>query len=359
MKSIRDLGEKQFIRQALSRYALTARLDALDDCVVLDPERVFGAPGLPCVVYSMDHPSPIDRPLPDGMHWRYFGRWVAACVANDVLAMGARPQGFALDLAMPADTELTTVNEFYEGLHDVLDEYGAQIEGGNIDINRNIEMVGMCWGTVTPEGIIRRRGARPGDRVAVTTELGVGWASYVLRKRGLFDELDPATRAELEEYNLLPLAPHRAIIEAVRREPGAITSGMDMSDGLVEFLYTIGETNGLGAALDEGLFPVPPVLAESAKLLDVPPALLALEFGFDMPRSHGYTVDPACWDAVAEIFATAGTPLFPIGTVTTERRVVLNHSSGKVSELPQFWDDKCDRDDVIERWEGLVTRLRS
>ncbi|MEV0135510.1 AIR synthase-related protein [Dactylosporangium sp. NPDC050688] len=359
METIRDLGEKGFIRKLLSRYALTARIEALDDCVILDPARLFGNAALPYVVYSMDHPSPIDRPLPEGMWWRYWGRWIAACTANDVLAMGGKPEGFSLDLAMPADTATQHIGELYQGLGDVLHEYGAALEGGNIDINAQRGVVGMCWGTVPRAGAIRRQGARCGDHIAVTTALGVGWASYVLRKRDLFDSLDPATRTELEQYNLMPLAPHRAIVEASHRRPGAITSGMDMSDGLVEFLYTINESSGLGARVDEERLPVTSALAESAKLLDVPPSLLAFEFGFDMPRSHGYTVAPGEWDAVAAIFESHGTPLYRIGEVTADPAVVFNRVSGPPQALPPFWDDKCNRDDVIERWDALVEQYRN
>ena len=32
----------------------------------------------------------------------------------------------------------------------------------------------------------------------------------------------------------------------MERLPGALTSGMDLTDGLAEFLYTIGDGNGLG-----------------------------------------------------------------------------------------------------------------
>src|SRR5215469_4390316 len=108
MTTVRDLGEKAFIAQALSRYALTARADAREDCVVIDASQLLGDDTLPYIVYSMDHPSLPDRPLPEGFEWQYHGRWIAACTCNDVLAMGARPRGFSLDLAVPADQDVTS-----------------------------------------------------------------------------------------------------------------------------------------------------------------------------------------------------------------------------------------------------------
>jgi thiamine-monophosphate kinase len=348
---IGDMGEKSFISHVLSRYARTARTEAKEDCVVLDSAQLFGSDDLPFVVYSIDHPSRIDRPLPEGLRWRFYGRWVAGCTCNDVLAMGAQPRGFSLDLAAPPDLDIALVGELYDGITDVLTTYGAVFEGGNVDINDRVETVGMCWGTVSRSGIVRRRGARPGDYVAVTTELGLGWASFVLRREGAFDRLRPAMRAELEAYNLMPVAPHhRAVVEAVERLPGAITSGMDLSDGLAEFLYTIAETGALGVEIEEGRFPASQLLQECARALGVPAAALGIEYGYDMPRGHGYTVDPRSWDAVERVFREHGAGLHRLGQVTSGPDVVLVAPSGATRPVPRLWDDKCMASDMIPRW---------
>src|SRR5437762_2443961 len=181
MVRVGELGEKTLIRDVLSTYARTAAADALDDCIVIDPDRIFDTTGMPYLVYSMDHPGQIDRPLPAGLDRRFQGRWLAACTCNDVLAMGARPRGFSLDLAVPDDTDVAVVTALYDGIADVLAEYGVVFEGGNTDINRRLGTVAMCWGTVPQEGVIRRRGAQPGDDIAVTTEVGLASAGYVLR----------------------------------------------------------------------------------------------------------------------------------------------------------------------------------
>lgn len=351
---VADVGEKALIRQVLSRHVDTARLGALEDCIVIDPARALGAAESQLLVYSMDHSSLIDRPLPPRFEWRYHGRWLAACTCNDVLAMGARPRGFSVDLAVRADTRLADIDDLYAGMHDVLDEYGAAFEGGNTDIDGHVETVALCWGSVGREAIIRRQGAHVGDYVGVTTILGLGWASFVLRKRGLFGELTPASREELEEYNLLPLAPHRAIVEAAQRVPGAITSGMDLSDGLAEFLYTISERSRCGVVLDEDQIPRSPLLDECASLLGVPAPLLAIEYGFDMPRAHGYTVAPERWDAVAEVFEQHGARLWRVGEVVEGRGASWRSSSGRLSPFPWICDDKCQRVDVVDGWFRMV-----
>jgi thiamine-monophosphate kinase len=351
--TIADLGEKAFIRQVLGEYATTARGGTTEDCMVIDTG------GDQVLVYSIDHSSLIDRPLPRGFEWRYHGRWLAACTCNDVLAMGARPRGMAIDLSLPDATPVAAVRDFYAGVLDVLTSYGAELQGGNTDINRHTETVGVCWGTVDRSRIIRRRGARPGDIVCVTTVLGVGWASYLLRKLGLFGRLSPEGQRYLNEYNLLPLAPIEPILACVDQCPGALTSGMDLSDGLYEFLAILAESS-LGVVVDGSAFdadsPARSLLREAAKLLDVPAEAFLFEFGFDMPRAFGFTVAAFRFSEVSDIFTANGWQLLPVGTVSAGKTLNWRITTG-LAEVPELWDDKCLVASNQDRWFTMIDRI--
>lgn len=348
-----ELREKEFIKAVIGRYADTAVADRFDDCVTIDLERVCRVAGLPFLVYSLDHPSFIRPGLGLEADHRFYGRWVAACVCGDVLAMGARPRGFALDLAAPLDLDVQAVEWILLGIRDVLDTYGATFEGGNFDANA-LELVGYAWGVVPRDRIVRRGGAREGDYVVATTVLGFGWADYATCRSGLSDRLSVASREAFRAYKLLPLAPCEAILQAV--EMGGITSGMDLSDGLVEFLYTIGERSGLGVRLEERCFPVAPEMEEAARLLGVRPTLLALEPGYDTPLSHGWTISPEAWEPIREIFRKHGATVVRYGTVTREREVVVDTARGLRAIAP-FWDDQLRKGDLLKRWLTFVSGL--
>lgn len=351
---LRRLGEKGLIREVLSEYAVSAHPEHIDDCMIIDLSELTGFPGLPYLVYSVDHPGMIDRPLPPGWRWRFRGRWAAACTCNDVLAMGATPGGFALDLSLPDGVQVEEVRAFYRGVTDVLDQYGARLDGGNVDANTSFETAATAWGTVEPAGVIRRGGARVGDHVVVTTPPGVGWASYLVRRQGLWGQLSARARTELENYNLLPLAPHRAILETVQTLPGALTSGMDLTDGVLEFLYTIRERGGFGVRVDAGALPATPTLAECSRLLGVPVASLAFEYGFDTPRIHGYTVDCDAWGPVSAVFERHGTPLHRIGEVTRGPEILWQPAVGSAVELPPVWYDQYACGDLAGRWRTEI-----
>ena len=350
---LKDQQEKDFIKCVLGQYAVTASADRFEDCVVIDLEELCGVKGLPYLVYSIDHPSFVRRGLGDALDYRFYGRWVAAIVCGDVLAMGARPKGFALDLAVPVDMDDEPVKSIFQGLRDVLDAYGATFEGGNLDANA-LELVGYAWGIVSRDKIIRRAGARVGDYVVATGMLGFGWADWILRKLGRFNALSAQAQESFRGYKLMPLAPHQAMLEAV--ENGGITSGMDLSDGLIEFLYTILERSGLGVRLEETLFPVAPEMEQAAEILNVRPTLLTLEAGYDTPLTHGWTVAPEAWPNIQRVFQKYGKSVYHLGYVTEEPQVLLETSKGPKA-IECFWDDQFRKDSVIDRWFQMVRSL--
>lgn len=350
---LKDLQEKGFIKQTLSRYAKTASPEQFEDCVIIDLERLCGVEGLPYLVYNIDHPSFVRRGLGDEFDHRFYGRWVAAIVCGDVLAMGAKPRGFSLDLAAPLEMDSQAIEWIFQGLHDVLNTYDVTFEGGNLDTNA-LELVGYAWGTVSRDRIIRRSGARAGDYVVATGVLGVGWADWTLRKLEQFGALSDKTQDTFRNYKIWPLAPHQAILEAV--ETGGITSGMDLSDGLIEFLYTISERSGLGVRLEEKFFPVTTEMEEAAAILKVRPTLLALEAGYDTPLTHGWTVNPQLWPQIEEIFHKYGASLYRYGYVTKEPQIVIETANGRRPIQP-FWDDQFRKDKLVERWYAAIATL--
>lgn len=356
-KILHDFNEKTFLKDIISKYARTASTKEFDDCIIIDLNQLLKADNLPYFVYSIDHPSFIQRPKPidETTAYRFYGRWVTAIVCGDVLAMGAKPRGFSLDIAAPLSTEVNKLEYILQGVVDVLSRYGTEYEGGNFDTNA-LEMVGMAWGIVDQDKIIRRLGAQVGDFIAVTTTLGYGWADYVSRKLDKSHLLSANTRQNFHEFKMMPIAPHEAILEAV--EVGGITSGMDLSDGLIEFLYTILEKNQLGSRVYEEWITVKPEMEEVANnILNIRPTLLALEAGYDTPLGHAYTINPDKWDKLSAVFEKYNSKLYKIGIVQKEPEINLQTLNNKLITIPPFWDDQFNKEHTIERWKSMINRF--
>lgn len=363
---LKDWDEKSFIRQVLGRFARTARPAEFDDSVIIDLAEVTGYSDAPFLVYSMDQPSFIPSPNPDLDPFRFYGRWVAGVTCNDVIAMGARCQGFSLALATLPDLETTQIETLLGGITDVLDNCGAAYEGGNID-SGPLNAVGMAWGVVPRRGIIRRSGARPGDVIVVTGELGLGWLEYHARKHKLLDQLSTEDAERFRHYKDMPVGAVAAIAAVAER--GLFTSGMDLSDGLVEFLYTIAGRGDGGCVIDLQSLPVSPttrrnlpllqsLLPDSADVLKRYPMLIAFDPGYDSPLRHAFTTPAGHAAEAARICAEHGVPLHVIGHVVPEPGVLADFGDGKRAEIPPFWDDQFRQEDKLAAWSTFLQAFR-
>lgn len=152
---------------------------------------------------------------------------------SDLAAKGAKPLGFLLSLALPKDIGDDWLAGFAQGLGEDAAQFGCPLFGGDTDrtpgpITISIAMVG----SVSEGTMVRRGGAKPGDRVFVSGSIGDAALGLVLRKNtnlGATWKLSDAQRQHLLSRYLLP-QPRNALAEAVRTHASA---AMDVSDGLV------------------------------------------------------------------------------------------------------------------------------
>lgn len=176
---------------------------------------------------------------------------------SDLAAKGARPLGFLLSLVLPKETGEEWLSGFAEGLRSDSVLFGCPLFGGDTDrtpgpITISIAMIGSV-----PEGtMVRRSGAKPGDRVFVSGTIGDASLGVMLR-RGRQWTLSEAQRQHLISRYLLP-QPRSALAEAVRSHASA---AMDISDGLVGDFAKLCRASGVAADVEVARVP----LSEAAK----------------------------------------------------------------------------------------------
>jgi thiamine-monophosphate kinase len=356
-----DWNEKQFIQEVLGCFATTAATDAFDDAVIVDLADLVGLPGAPYLVYSVDQPSFVRHADRDIDPFRFYGRWVAGVTCNDIIAMGARCRGFSLALAASEDTDAENIRSLAAGIVDVLRACGARYEGGNLDYGA-LGTVGVGWGVVPRHAVVRRSGARPGDRVVVTGEMGCGWLEYHVRANALEDQLDPGDKEKFRRYKRMPVGAASAV--AATAEKGLLTSGMDLSDGLVEYLYTLVSRGSVGCVIDASALPVSAatirnlpllcsVMPDSADVLRRQPRLIAFDPGYDSPLLHGFTVRPEALPAAQQMFRDHGAELHDIGEVISDPVVLLADASRQI-EVPPFWDDQFREEETMAAWAKFL-----
>jgi len=242
---------------------------------------------------------------------------------SDLAAKGARPLGFLISLALPKDIGEDWLTSFARGLRADAETYGCPLFGGDTDRTPGPITVAVSMFGSVPEGtMVRRAGAREGDRIFVSGSIGDAALGVVLR-RGANWKLNAAQREHLLSRYLLP-QPRIALAEAVRLNASA---AMDVSDGLAGDLAKLARVSGVAASVEAGKVP----LSDAAKAaIAAEPALLetALTGGDDYEIVC--TVRPDKVAAFATASKAADVPVTEIGTIAAGEGTRFIGADGKV-----------------------------
>lgn len=123
---------------------------------------------------------------------------------SDLAAKGATPLGFLLSLALPSDIDDAWLTDFAAGLRGDALLYNCPLFGGDTVRTAGPVVVSVAMVGSVPEGaMVRRAGARPGDRVFVSGSIGDAALGLALRK-GAAWPLDAGQRQHLMSRYLLP-----------------------------------------------------------------------------------------------------------------------------------------------------------
>ncbi len=170
---------------------------------------------------------------------------------SDIAAMGGEPVAAFVSLALPASLPQKWVDGFFHGLLALAKKSGVGLAGGDTaespqGIAADIVVVGHA-----PAGkALRRSGARPGDSIYVTGELGHSAAILHQLKSG----------AGVGNARSKALAPHffpvpRIAVGSELRRRGLASAMIDLSDGLSTDLAHICRESRVGAVVSEHSIP--------------------------------------------------------------------------------------------------------
>jgi thiamine-monophosphate kinase len=175
---------------------------------------------------------------------------------SDLAAKGAKPAGFLLTLALPKSCGDAWLKAFARGLGADARTFGCPLLGGDTVYTPGPVTISItAFGTVPRGAMLRRSGARPGDRVVVTGTIGDAALGLRLRKernavRGW--GLDAAMQRHLLARYLVP-EPRNALAKVLRSRASA---AMDVSDGLAGDLGKLCRASGVAAKIEVARVPL-------------------------------------------------------------------------------------------------------
>lgn len=248
---------------------------------------------------------------------------------SDLAAMGAEPLAFTLAISLPESDEVW-LEAFSRGLAVVAHAYQCPLIGG--DTTRGPLSVCIQVHGLVPEGkALLRSGARAGDAIYVTGELGDAAAALWwlmsdprLNQRAL-------NRPAEQLLNQAFYQPDARINAGVALR-GVASAVLDISDGLVSDLQHIltassSDSVRLGALLDSRLLPLSGVFRSAVPQPEQ--IKLALAGGDDYELC--VCVPPSHDDEARAALALLGVPFTRVGSITAEAGIQLLAADGSVS----------------------------
>ncbi|MDR1962667.1 MAG: thiamine-phosphate kinase [Planctomycetaceae bacterium] len=227
---------------------------------------------------------------------QWVGRKALAVNLSDIAAMGGIPVSIFVAVALPRAKGIRLAEQLYNGMEPLIRKYSLKLAGGDTNCWDNGLVISITvLGRVSPRGVLRRSGAKLGDRVLVTGQLGGSILKHQFR-------FEPRVREAFylnEHFNL-----HAAI---------------DISDGFSLDLHRLSVESGLGATLFEELIPVSPDAVRLSRQTGQKPLDHALSDGEDFELLLAMPPEEA--EKLLELQPLRrrfGVTLYPVAELTTE-----------------------------------------
>lgn len=245
--------------------------------------------------------------LVSGVH--FLPQWDAydiACRAvmvnvSDLAAMAAEPCWITLALTLPKN-DPQWLESFSKGLQDSLKQFQIALIGGDTTFGP-LSITLTIMGLAPHRQAVTRGGAKPGDVIMVSGELGAA----ALAVKWLTNQDASQQEQAILMNKLLHPKPRVDLTDFLRRYA---SSAIDISDGLSADLNHICVASSVGACLDKAAIPVHSLVN---KHLGNQAVDLALEGGDDYELC--FTVPKSKYDALISEFNKAGITCYPIGQI--------------------------------------------
>lgn len=303
-----------------------------DDAAVLD----YG--GKPVVV-STDM-------LLEGIHFdlmysplKHLGYKSVAVNISDICAMNALPRQITVSIAISNRFSVEALEELYEGIYTACRNYDVDLVGGDTNSSlKGLVLSITALGAAQKEKLTYRSGAKSGDILCVTGDLGAAYLGLqILEREKQLWQSNPEIQPDLEEQAYLigrQLKPEaRTDMVKLFDKAGLVpTSMIDISDGLASEILHICKASGTGALIEEAKVPLKDEAQLMALKFKLDPITCALSGGEDYELL--FTADPKDLPIIRTMPG-----IFIIGEITDANQGVnLQTVNGNIHEITaQGW----------------------
>jgi len=233
--------------------------------------------------------------LLEGVHFdltfhplKHLGYKAAVVNISDICAMNAKPTQLLVSIGLSNRFSLQAVEELYEGIKLACAFYEVDLIGGDTSSSQaGLSLAFTAIGEAKEDEIVYRSGAKSGDLLCVSGDLGSAYLGLQLleREKKVFID-NPEMQPDLEGHDYVlqrQLKPEaRKDVIAWLKEKGIKpTSMIDVSDGLASEIFHLCKASEVDMKLYEAKLPIDPTAITLAETFNLDPTTCVLNGGED------------------------------------------------------------------------------
>ncbi len=285
--------------------------------------------------------------LVEGVHFdlvytpiKHLGYKAVVVNLSDVYAMNATPKQVTVSIALSGKFSLEAIELLYEGINKACENYNVDLVGGDTTSSvTGLTISITAIGEVENGKAVYRNGAKTGDYICVSGDLGASYAGLqILKREKEVYMVNPNSQPDMTAYDYVlerQLKPEarKDIFEELAKANIVPTSMIDISDGLSSELMHICKQSGCGAKVEEGKIPVDAQTINVAEELNLDPTLFSMNGGEDYELL--FTIDKNDLEKLVEI---SGISI--IGEILNEDEGIMlqGRSGGQTNIEAQGWN---------------------
>jgi thiamine-monophosphate kinase len=316
------------LRERLPRDGPRVRLGSGDDAAVTVPGGAT-ATSVDAIVEGVHFHR-------DEAELRLVGRKAMATALSDLAAMGAEAGEAYVVLGAPADLGEEDFLALLDGILELAAETGTTLAGGDVTRAPALTLAVTVVGHAdAPEALVPRGGARPGDLLVLTGEIGGAAAGRLLLDRPELAGSVAETTAERLRARQLDPAPR--LRSGLALAAAGARAMIDLSDGLAGDAAHLSAAGAVALRIDAGSLPLAKGVAEVAAAAGRDPLELAVAGGEDYELLAALPPD-SLGEASTRIGEAAEATLTPIGEAVAGEGVEIRLPGGGILEAPRGYD---------------------
>lgn len=285
--------------------------------------------------------------LVEGIHFdltyvplKHLGYKAVAVNLSDIAAMNGVPAQITVSLGLSNRFSVEAVEELYAGIKIACQKYKVDLVGGDTSASRSGLIISVAVvGYAPPESVVYRSGAKPGDILCVSGDLGAAYMGLqVLNREKVAYEANPEAQPEInEDYAYIigrQLKPEaRTDVVIALREVGVRPTAMiDVSDGLASEVLHLCQQSNVGMVVVEEKLPVDNATLMACDEFGIAPGTAILNGGEDYELL--FTIAQNDYDKIRHM-----ADITPIGMVKPKGQgaILLLKSGENVQIKAQGW----------------------